>query len=353
MVVSWDFYVTLTSLFLLGVSAGGDISTPPSVVIESIPPSYRKRVILMNMGYCAGPLISQLIALMIKLWWAYPIEKWRVLTAIILLITIILAIIRDDMLESPIYLYKKNGDTEFVSVIIKMAKSNNRYSYEIKAPLLVSENPQSELESSDSKSSIKEIFRSEYLYTTLMLSLTQALYYFSFMGILLFLPTFLAHESGDWSYIILIAEQVAGIAGLFVTSKLIDTAFGRKWTMSLGFIVCGVMVFPFVLSKNIYFTLGTACLFYFGLLMGIAAKNLITPESYTSDIRGKGVGFVTAISRITGIISPIYAGYVTKLFGSEVTCASFGVAFLLAGVISMFLKETRKVKFTVNRKLTL
>jgi len=38
-------------------------------MIESAPPSAKGRVAIMNMGYCIGPLFSQLTALLVAKYW--------------------------------------------------------------------------------------------------------------------------------------------------------------------------------------------------------------------------------------------------------------------------------------------
>mmetsp|Transcript_7810 Transcript_7810/g.7665 ORF Transcript_7810/g.7665 Transcript_7810/m.7665 type:complete len:131 (+) Transcript_7810:618-1010(+) len=130
-------------------------------------------------------------------------------------------------MESPIYLFK-HRDTEFISVIVKIAQSNNRLSYEYKAPLLVAQHSRHSVDESEPKASIKDIFKSPNLSTTIILSLSQFLFYFGFVGCLLSFPQILASRSMETTYIVLISQQLSGLLGLVLASKMVDSCFGRK-----------------------------------------------------------------------------------------------------------------------------
>mmetsp|Transcript_7811 Transcript_7811/g.7669 ORF Transcript_7811/g.7669 Transcript_7811/m.7669 type:complete len:236 (+) Transcript_7811:227-934(+) len=234
-----------------------------------------------------------------------------------------------------------------------MAQSNNRLSYEFKAPLLISEHPPGTIDDFGHHASVKDIFKSPNCFTTIMLSLSQFLFYFSFIGCLLLFPHILASQSMETTYIVLISQQLSGLLGLILASKMVDTCFGRKWTMSVGFIFCGIMTFLFILADDFYISTVFSGLIYFGLLIGIASKNLITPESYKEDLRGTGVGFVMAVSRTAGIIAPVWEGFINETFGPKETTASFGLIFIFAGIASLFLHDTRKIIYKMPRTIAI
>lgn len=59
--------MTSVACFLIGCGTGGDLATTASVMLESMPTDNRSRLAIMNIGYCVGPLITQVIGLMLTL----------------------------------------------------------------------------------------------------------------------------------------------------------------------------------------------------------------------------------------------------------------------------------------------
>ena len=48
-----------------------------------------------------------------------------------------------------------------------------------------------------------------------------------------------------------------------------------------------------------------------------------------------------SISRVTGILAPIAAGYLYEAGGAALAVGAFGVSLVLAGLSAYFLRETR------------
>jgi len=332
-VCSLNYEMLLIGVLLIGCGAGGDMSTPSSVMLESTPPSYKRIKTFMSIGFCIGPIISQIAALLLNLFWEAPMAKWRMLACIITSITMILAFVRSDMLESPIYLFGNRND-EFVDVIVKIARSKGRVSYAEKAPLLVPDQTEPGL----ATRSLKDIFGVPYLYSTVLLSVIQCCFYFGFTGILFFLPSFLHVGSMTDTYVLLIVQQASGVVGLLLSTLLVDL-IGKKPTMSLGLLFCGGMIFPFLMTTNYSLVLLFSGLVYLGMLMGVAGKNVITPESYPPHLRGTGVGFVMALSRMAGIFAPVASTFLFTHGGIALPLSVFGVCFLTAGALVLFLPE--------------
>ncbi|CAG9321980.1 unnamed protein product [Blepharisma stoltei] len=68
----------------------------------------------------------------------------------------------------------------------------------------------------------------------------------------------------------------------------------------------------------------------------------IPPEVYPTEVRNSAQGLFFASSRIGGVSAPLIAGVLIDLDGGQVMCLMcFGIAYFLAGICALFLKETR------------
>ena len=332
-----SFWQIVVSCFFLGLGIGGDIAIPPSVFIESIAPSMRARATLMNMGYCIGPVISSICMQCSVLWWVGPFAEWKFFLCIIAAITVIVAIVRDDMLESPIYLYRSR-DSNFHLVIREMAQSNGRSSYDdIRVPFLARD-------SIDEQRSygLQDVFAGVYCKISSVLSVSLCIFTFALYGIILFEPILLDSLAPNEQYYIQVSNQAFGMLGLLVSSYLVDSRLGRKYSTVISTFATGVMCFVVVSSPwpPLVLAFITGLLRFFQLI-AIASKNLITSESYPPQFRGLGVGFLFTITRFTTIFSGTALGVLKENYGNSETMYMLCGAYLLASILFLLLTETK------------
>jgi putative MFS transporter len=77
-------------------------------------------------------------------------------------------------------------------------------------------------------------------------------------------------------------------------------------------------------------------------IMGYSAVYTITPESYTTDVRNLGVGAANICARVSGVICPIFTGWLlTQSGGFEVAITIFAALFAVTALSALPLKETR------------
>jgi sugar phosphate permease len=77
-------------------------------------------------------------------------------------------------------------------------------------------------------------------------------------------------------------------------------------------------------------------------IMGYSAVYTITPESYSTDVRNMGVGAANICARVSGVICPIFTGWLlTEKGGFELAITLFAILFGVTAVSSIPLKETR------------
>ena len=81
---------------------------------------------------------------------------------------------------------------------------------------------------------------------------------------------------------------------------------------------------------------------------GWSAIYTYTPEAYPTYLRGSGVGSASCWNRIAAIISPLLGGLLIKIRVS-IPLSIFASAFVVAGLASILLPETRGKTLTESR----
>ena len=80
------------------------------------------------------------------------------------------------------------------------------------------------------------------------------------------MPQFLEDLSTTESYGIILLQQICGMPGILAGSWLVETWFGRKWTIAVSFLLAGVCCFVFYIEANIIsvkYIIGNYCYKFF------------------------------------------------------------------------------------------
>jgi hypothetical protein len=146
-------------------------------------------------------------------------------------------------------------------------------------------------------------------------------------------------------YYIQVSDQIFGITGIFVSVYAVDGFLGRKYTYTISSFICGiftcmVVVYPW----PPYILLVLSGLLRLSLLIALAGKNLLAPESYPHYIRGIGIGFVFTISKFMSIASTIVIGLMKQYVGNNEIMYLIGGTFIITAIFTLFLTETKPAK---------
>lgn len=336
--VSTSYYLILAMLIPIGIGLGGEMTLYGAVMIESTPPSRKGVVSLLTLSGCAGVAIFVSMAIALELMWNLDIARWRVMNFVMSIFVLVAYGLRFQMLESPIYLYEQ-GNPEYRDVLYKIAEFNSKSNYEIPAPFV------EDIEQGDSivhkTQSLFTILKGEYLYTTVCLTLAHAIGNFSATGFMIMLPLFLPIKTQVEIYAIILIQQVCGVPGMFIASRLIDTQLGRRWTTAIGYLLSAICICPFIYYSDFWTIIVSAALYNMMLQWGTAGILSITPESFPPSVRGSGVGFVFCMSRLTGLISPPVTGVLLEWIGVAGTITIYVSCLLFQSMFCSMLKETR------------
>ena len=100
----------------------------------------------------------------------------------------------------------------------------------------------------------------------------------------------------------------------------------------------------FFLVPVIEIVIISSLLIFMFALMAFGMAYIITPESFSADIRNAGVGLCSASNRLGCMLAPIIASYTLSLVdGDWLVVGIFGISMLIAGLCGMALKETKGV----------
>lgn len=344
--LSPSYYGILLCLVGVGVGLGGEMTIYGTVMIESSPPSQKGAVTLLTLAGSIGVAGFVSFIIMLELTWPFAIAKWRVMGVLLTLFNIVAIGYRMAMHESPMFLYEK-GNMEYKKIIEHIAHTNGRNLQENIQNLLEAGEEPSIIDTNklqQAESNLSKIMSGSNLYTTVCLTAAHSIGNFAATGLTLLQPLFLPVKTQMGIYIIILVQQFCGVPGMYFASKLIETRLGRRWTTAIGYWGTALFLSPFIFSGGTVSIYISTLLYYMMLQWATAGILTITPESYPPNIRVSGVGFVTSISRITGLISPPLSGILLDTVGVPFTISVYFLCFLLQGTFIALLRETRPIK---------
>lgn len=129
--------------------------------------------------------------------------------------------------------------------------------------------------------------------------------------------------------------------------------FGRRPTFAVFFVAMGVMITVFIYAVTTsgltYLPLvGIALGFFTGYYSGYGA---LFSELYSTDVRATGAGFLYNGGRAAVFVGPMIITYLIPKVGFSLAINSAALAFVVAAVLVMLMKETRGIEIsTLDRK---
>jgi len=74
---------------------------------------------------------------------------------------------------------------------------------------------------------------------------------FAFTSLLYFMPEFLGNLSTPMAYGIILIQQACGVPGVLLGSWMVETRFGRRYTILFPFVLAGLCCFLFYVEANL------------------------------------------------------------------------------------------------------
>lgn len=318
---NFDVFVLLR--FLAGIGMGGAMPITIALVSEYAPAKIRgKAVTAMYSGFTAGWILAALAGMLV-----IPNYGWRPVLLMGALPIFLIPILIIYLPESVRFLASKRRYPEAIQEIRKIEK-------------VVGEKPVSwgpehfVIVENQAKAKMKDLFTPKFALMTILISVT---YFFNLLvvyGLSSWLPTLLVQKGFSLvkSYSYGMIQAIAATIGAIIIGIMLDK-FGRKKSLMIAYI-CGALSLVFFGVANTGATMmvaGALCGFF---IMGTqTAQHVITGETFPTQIRSTGVGFVYAVGRIGSFVAPLLGG---ALMMADISFTSYFLIFAIPPVICAF-----------------
>jgi len=128
--------------------------------------------------------------------------------------------------------------------------------------------------------------------------------------------------------------------------------FGRRPTFAVFFVAMGIMITVFIYTVT---TSGLTYLPFVGIALGFftgyySGYGALFSELYSTDVRATGAGFLYNGGRAAVFVGPIIITYLIPKIGFSLAINSAALAFVVAAVLVMLMKETRGIEITALDK---
>ncbi|XP_069745342.1 solute carrier family 22 member 15-like isoform X4 [Narcine bancroftii] len=287
--------------------------------------------------YLTGSLQSISFAFGISLYAliGYFIRSWRTLAVVINIEGVLILLPSLFIPESPRWLYAQGRWGETEQILENLARKNGQQKYTINLKPPTSQN-------GGETASIFDLFRYRVLLgRTLILMIIWLISSLVYYGL-----TLSAGDLGGDRYLSLALSGLAELPSYPICLFLLNRTWsGRRRTQAGFLFVGGVACLVMILlpeNKDIgHFSFMRQSSSILGKLSISAAFNVVyiySSELFPTSVRNVGMGICSMSSRIGGIIAPFVPSL--KSIHSSLHFVLFGIAGLLAGVLTLFLPET-------------
>ncbi|MGE5327120.1 MAG: MFS transporter [Deltaproteobacteria bacterium] len=313
---------------LLGLGMGGEWGSGAALVAETWRPEYRAKALgIMQSGYAIGYALAALIN-----WLILRRFGWRAVFFAGLLPALLTLWIQRRVEESPLWLAREQG----------LGTRDSGLGKETPPARIL--NPESRILPTADGS----LFSKRHLPNVLITLLMNSAALFGWWGLFTWIPPYLALPAAQGgkglsvaaSSLWIVVMQVGMWIG-YVSFGFISDALGRKRTYA-GYLLLAAVLVPFYAgagSPAMLLVLGPLLAFFgTGHFTGFG---IIASELFPTSFRGLAMGLTYNFGRAISAAAPWAIGFLAARFGFGSAFWLSGAAFLIAGLLSIGLPETR------------
>ncbi|MBM7652606.1 MFS transporter [Neobacillus cucumis] len=314
--------VTLFILrILIGIALGGDYAVGSTLLAEFAPRKYRGILlsslnVLWTVGYVLSNVVGYYLGKMGPDSW-----RWMLVSAVVP--AVIVLVMRIGTPESPRWLVKMGRQEEAREIVRKYI-----------GPYAVMEETTSQ--DAATKYGFKDLFNKHLWKRTAFGGLFYLCQVVPYFAIYTFLPTILEklgfEETFTVDMLLNLFLLVGSIAGLWCTEKL-----SRRGFTIYTFIILTISLFILSLipAGSHAFAIMVFAIFTFVMAAASNLTIVYPAELFPTEIRGTGVGVVTAISRIGSAIGTFLLPISVSSFGMTTSMISMSVILFIGTVVSI------------------
>ena len=256
---SVNYYMMCVLTILVGAGVGGEICMGGVVFQEYCPPSKQWMLALLSVFWCLGGTLGAFVALIGDII-SPPFALWRWVSGVGTLIQFVYWLIRLKVSETPRYLYMnfryEEAEATLQSIADEIGNNMNVKIDQIDLkPMGTLDNSLKEsLVQKENSSIMRELFGKKYFRVTTATLCVFFLINLAYIGITDFMPQLLKDSGGGINgvmlYLTMVVQQASGIPGVLVSTWLVETWMGRKYTLAGSAIVSGMFCFLFLIADS-------------------------------------------------------------------------------------------------------
>jgi putative MFS transporter len=314
--------------FLVGLGLGAELPVASTLVSEYAPKRIRGRVVVIleafwAVGWVAAALIGYFVVPGENGWrWAFVIGTVPAIYAIY---------VRARLPESVRFLERKGRVAEAEAAVRVYEDAAGQ------APV-----PSPAVAEESAAPHWRELWAARFRRRTAALWVVWFGVNFAYYGAFSWLPSLLVDQgfslvrSFEYTLIITLAQ----LPGYALAAWLIER-WGRRSTLATFLAASAVAAVLFGQATTVPAIIAAGMALSAFNLGAWGALYAVSPEIYPTALRGTGSGSAAAFGRLASIAAPLTVPLLLAAGGSGLAFATFGVAFLLAMVGSLFLPELR------------
>lgn len=335
--MSWSYTSLLIFRFTQGFGLGGEVPIAAAYINELSKAKGRgKFVLLYELIFVVGLVLAALLG-----YWVVPHLGWHYMFLIGGIPALLIPLFLRFLPESPRWLANHGRIDEAEKVVDRLEQIVSRNGQVELPPVETVPVPLGE-----KATRWQELFQGIYLRRTLTVWAIWFGAYFVTYGLTTWLPTLYSSVFKlplQQSLLYSLITSAAGFVGAFICALLIDSV-GRKVWFTVAFL--GGAIFMLALWRTGAGTprlvLTYASLSYLFISSISLALYLYSPEIYPTRMRALGSSIGSAWLRVASAIGPYVVGVIVSGYSLSLAFAMFGLAALIAAVITgIFAVETK------------
>lgn len=316
---AWQLFLVR---LLMGAAIGADYAIGWPLLAEFAPAKMRGRLLsIQQVGWYAGYLISYALGYVLTV---FDIANWNIILGLSTIPTVIVFLMRLGTPESPRWLMSK-GRTEEAQAIAKV------YMNEEERRDLLAPTPHQKL-------GFFHLFSRDYIRATVFVCVFWVCIVTPYFAIGTFAPFVLEQLGMDDGLTAGLAFNAIAVAGTVLTAMLIERVGRRRlaippfWVSAIALVILGIFADapPLVV---------VSCVLIFSFVNAIngTVVDVYPGEVFPTEIRGAGVGFATAVSRVGAAAGTFLMPMSVSALGISTTMLIAAGISLIGGIVSQVL----------------
>ena len=136
-------------------------------------------------------------------------------------------------------------------------------------------------------------------------------------------------------FLVVFLKEIATIPGFFISSKLIDTWLGRRWTAGMGFITCGLCICIYLTNASYTIVAILSCVSWLAVYIGYSTVFTFTSESFPVGVRSFGFAVSKGWEKVATLVISPFIGWILSEGHYSIAVASFALGAVLIGVFAI------------------